>query len=108
MTGKIEKEYFYTISGGKIIEKLIEDDHVAINHIILSKGDSIPEHYANSNVYLIITKGTMELRLGKQQPCAYSQGSILAIPYNNKMNGQNNDEDVLEFFVVKAPSPKKY
>jgi quercetin dioxygenase-like cupin family protein len=102
----IEKEYFYTISDEKIIEKLIEDDHVGINHIILPKDQSIPEHYSNSNVYLVIIRGILSLQLGEEKENEYSEGSILAIPYQTKMNGRNHYEESVEFFVVKAPSPK--
>ncbi len=102
----IEKEYFYTVSDEKIIEKLIEDDNVGINHIILPKDQSIPEHYSNSNVYLVIIRGILTLQLGEEKENEYSEGSILAIPYQTKMNGQNNHEESVEFFVVKAPSPK--
>lgn len=109
MKGKdkmIEKEYFYTVSDEKIIEKLIEDDHVGINHIILSKNESIPEHYSNSNVYLIIVRGVLTLQLGDEKENEYFEGSILAIPYQTKMNGANKMQEPVEFFVVKAPSPK--
>jgi quercetin dioxygenase-like cupin family protein len=102
----IEKEFSYSISDKKTIEKIIEDDNVGINHIILPKGEKIPEHYSNSNVYMIIISGTIALRLGDQQEHVYEKGSIITIPFETKMNGRNKDDELLEFFVVKAPSPK--
>ena len=43
-----------------------------------------------------------------REPHNYPEGSIINIPYNIKMNVSNQQDDVLEFFVVKAPSPKNF
>ncbi|MBA1336065.1 MAG: Uncharacterized protein HPY66_2024 [Firmicutes bacterium] len=102
----IETKYSYTISSSKIIERIIEDDHAAINHMVLPKGEALPEHYSNSNVYMIVVRGNITLRLNEQEEHSYPAGSILTIPYKTKMNVCNTHDEVLEFFVVKAPSPK--
>jgi quercetin dioxygenase-like cupin family protein len=103
----IEKQLtFTTASSTKLIEKILEDDHAAINHMILPKGDSLPEHYSNSNVYMIVTQGTITIQLSEQPNHEYPSGSIICIPYNTKMNASNQHDEILEFFVVKAPSPK--
>lgn len=102
----IETKYSYTITGNKLIERIIEDDHAAINHMVLPKGESLPEHYSNSNVYMVIVRGNMTLKLDEQDEHSYSAGSILTIPHKAKMNVCNRHDEVLEFFVVKAPSPK--
>ena len=101
----IEKQVAYTLSQEKVIERIIEDDNVAINHMILRKGEALPPHHANSNVYMIVTRGEVTLALGEQKPHAYPTGSIMLIPYQTKMNVSNQDEAVLELFVVKAPQP---
>lgn len=102
----IEKQIKYTVSQEKVIERLIEDDNVGINHMILRKSEALPEHYSNSNVYMIVTRGEVTLRLDEQEPHDYPSGSIMLIPYKTKMNVSNQNEDVLELFVVKAPSPR--
>jgi len=104
----IEKVYDYKEVDEKVIEKIVNDKNVALNHMVLSKGDSLPEHYSNSNVYMIIVRGIMTLKLGDQEAHKYSKGNIMNIPYKIKMNVSNEDEEVLEFFVVKAPNPKDY
>lgn len=76
--------------------------------MILQKGDALPEHYTNSNIYMIAVRGSISLQLGAQDEHTYPAGSIIAIPYKTKMNVRNNHEEVLEFFVVKAPSPKMF
>lgn len=102
----IEKPYAFTQSNTKIIEKIIEDDHAAINHMILAKNDALPEHYSNSNVYLIIVRGVITTKLGETEEQVYSAGNIIAIPFETKMRISNQDELIAEFFVIKAPSPK--
>jgi quercetin dioxygenase-like cupin family protein len=102
----IEKKYTFTFSDTKTIERIVSDENADINHMILPKGDALPEHYTNSNVYMIIVHGNISLQLDDQEEHIYTAGSIIAIPYKIKMNARNNHEEVLEFFVVKAPSPK--
>ncbi|HPU02058.1 MAG: hypothetical protein GX890_05740 [Firmicutes bacterium] len=102
----IETKYTFTRTDEKTVEKIIEDDHVSLNHMVLPKGEALPEHYANSHVYMIVVRGRLTLRLEGEDERSYPAGSIVAIPYRTKMQPLNRDGEVLEFFVVKAPSPK--
>jgi len=104
----LEKIYNYSVSTEKNIEKIIDDDNLNIIHMVFPKGDRLPEHYSNSNVYMIVIKGVLSIRLDEQDEHKYNKGEILNIPYNTKMNVYNYDEDVLEIFVVKSPNPKNY
>ncbi|KUO74687.1 MAG: hypothetical protein APF77_03620 [Clostridia bacterium BRH_c25] len=106
----LEKRYDFTIVeeelNERVIEKIIDDDNVVINHMLLMKDTGLPEHYSNSNVYMIIISGQMTIKLNDDEPKVYTKGSILNIPFNTKMNVNNYSEELLEFFVVKAPNPK--
>jgi len=102
----IEKEYIYKLTDSKIVERIISDDNVDINHMVLQKGEELPVHYSNSNVYLIIVQGIMSIILNEQEPASYSKGCIINVPYKIKMHIYNENENNLEFFVVKSPSPK--
>jgi len=102
----VEKEFKFTLSDEKVIEKLIEDDNIAINHMVLRKSEALPEHYSNSNVYMVVTRGQVTLQLNDQDEYTYPTGSIINIPYKTKMNVFNQHHAVTEIFVVKAPSPK--
>jgi quercetin dioxygenase-like cupin family protein len=104
----LEKIYNYKGSNEKLIEKIIDDDNVMINHIILSKNTGVPEHYSNSNVYITIIKGTMTLKLEEQEAKKFEKGDIINIPFNTKMNINNYDDEILDFFVTKSPNPKNY
>jgi quercetin dioxygenase-like cupin family protein len=107
-----EKIYSFSNPMGDIlnrkIEMVIDDENAVINHMVLPQGTEVPEHYTNSNVYLIIVNGTMTILLNDKTGVEYLHGHILNIPYHTKMNIQNRNEELLEFFVVKAPNPKNY
>ena len=102
----IGKEYLYKVTDSKIIERIISDDNVDINHMVLQKSDELPVHCSNSNVYLIIVRGKLTISLNEQKPVSYSVGNIINVPYKINMHIYNEQDDILEFFVVKSPSPK--
>jgi quercetin dioxygenase-like cupin family protein len=76
--------------------------------MVFGKGEGLPEHYSNSNVYMNVIRGTLTIGLGDQEAHDYEKGTLLEIPYNIKMNVGNSHEQTLELIVVKAPAPKNY
>lgn len=102
----IEKKVPFISLDEKVIEKLVDDDNLAINHMLLPKDAGLPEHYSNSNVYMIIVRGTMTIKLNEETANIHEKGTILQIPFQTKMNVKNYHDEMLEFFVVKAPNPK--
>ena len=104
----IEKTYDYSLEDLKKVEKLIDDDPMMLNHMVFPMNQGLPEHYSNSNVYMIVVRGTLTLQLEEQEPHKYSKGNIINIPFHTKMNVNNKDEEVLELFVIKAPNPRIY
>lgn len=103
----IEKLFNFKSGNEKLIEMVISDENVNINHMILPKGEALPEHYSNSHVHMIVVQGAVSLQLNDQEVHTYPKGSILNIPFKTKMNVSNQNEELLEFFVVKAPAPAK-
>jgi len=104
----IDKIYNYTLTESKTIEKIVSDDVAMINHMILPKGDCLPTHHANSNVYMIVANGAVTLELDETPPETYARGSILNIACGTLMSVCNTNDEVLELFVVKAPGPAYY
>lgn len=104
----MEKVYGFNQSNEKLIEKILDDDVVMINHIILNQGEALPQHDSNSNVYLIVVRGVLTAQLGDNAPKSYENGNIINVPGKIRMNISNAESDQLEFFVVKAPSPRLY
>ncbi len=103
MTHKI---YVYQDSNEKLIEKVIDDQNIHLNHVILTQNDKLPEHYSNSNVYLIINKGIMTIQLDDEVPQIIENHHFIYISHNTKMNISNQNHDLLEFFIVKSPNPE--
>lgn len=102
----MEKAYLFAKSDGRTIEKIVDDENVNINHIILPPGEAVPVHVSNSHVHQIVVRGTLSLSL-EDGPCRrYEAGSIVAVPFNLKMSIRNEGDGTLEFFVVKAPNPR--
>ena len=102
----IEKSYNFSVTDQKTIERLIEDEHVMINHLVLPQGEALPEHHADSRVHMIVLRGRLTLKLEGCGERSYPAGSIVEIPYQTLMHPQNRDDTVLEFFVIKTPSPR--
>lgn len=104
----VEQVYKYSLEDTTAVEKIIMDENVNYIHMVFPNGEGMPEHFANSNVYMSVIRGILSIQLDEQEDHKYPKGSLLEIPYNTKMNVRNKDEGVLELFVVKAPAPKNY
>jgi len=90
----VEKEYKLSTSNEKAIEKVIFDENLHYLHMVFNKGEGLPEHLSNSNVYMTVIRGRLSI------------GLLLKIPFQTKMNVRNMHEETLELIVVKAPAPK--
>lgn len=102
----IQNHYKYKVADENTIERIVDDERIHLNHMILTKGTGLPPHASNSNLYMIVVRGTMSIKLGDQEEARYTKGDIVTVPFNTAMNVRNNDEEVLEFFVVKVPNPR--
>ena len=102
----IEQIFKLTKGNDKTIERLIADENINYNHMILGQGERLPEHFSNSTVYMTVVRGSVSIGLGDQNMHKYEAGTILKIPVDTKMKVTNEDEDTLELIVIKAPAPK--
>lgn len=103
----IEKTFSLDFSGNPIVEKVVMDENVHYIHMVFANGEGLPEHFANSNVYMTVLQGTLSIALDEQEDHRYEAGTLLKIPEGTKMNVRNKDEATLELIVVKAPAPTK-
>ena len=82
------------------------DENIHYMHMILNKGECLPEHFSNAkNVYITVVRGTLSATLNEQETHEYQAGTVLKVPVHTKMNLKNVSEETLEFIVVKAPAP---
>lgn len=91
--------------GEKRVEKVISDENVHYLHMVLGDGDAMPEHYANSNVYMTVVRGVLSIGLDGEDR-EYGGGTLLKIPQNTKMLIENRRCEPLELIIVKVPAPK--
>ena len=101
-------EQIYNLSRGneKAVEKVIFDENIHYLHMVFNKGEGLPEHFSNSNVYMTVVRGELSIGLNDQEIHEYEAGTLLKIPYQTKMNVKNLNEETLELIIVKAPAPK--
>lgn len=102
----LEKEFRLTKSNQKIVEKVIIDENIHYNHMIMPKGEGLPLHKTNSNVYMTVLRGILTISLGEEASNEYESGTILKIPNGVEMYACNENDEVLEITVIKAPAPK--
>jgi quercetin dioxygenase-like cupin family protein len=102
----IEKAYELSMVDKKAVERVIFDENIHYLHMVFPKGEGLPEHFSNSNVYMTVVRGKLSIGLGDQEVHGYPAGTLLKIPFQTKMNVWNLDDAVLELIVVKAPAPK--
>ena len=103
----IEQVFQMTTGNERTIEKVIADENVHFNHMILGKGEGLPEHFSNSNVYMTVVRGLLSIGLDEQEVHEYAAGTVLKIPKDIKMNVKNLHTGTVELIVVKAPAPGK-
>lgn len=102
----IEQIFKLTQGNEKTVEKVIIDENIHYMHMILNKGECLPEHFSNAkNVYITVVRGTLSATLNEQETHEYQAGTVLKVPFHTKMNLKNVSEETLEFIVVKAPAP---
>lgn len=102
----LEKTYAFARSDAKTIEKVVDDERVNINHIVLAPGEAVPVHVSNSFVHQIVVRGELSLSLEDGPVEKHTAGTIVSVPFNLKMAIRNEGPGILEFFVIKVPNPR--
>lgn len=102
----IEQVFTLTQGNGKTIEKVIIDEEINYMHMILNKGEGLPEHFSNAkSVYMTVVRGTLSAKYGDQEVHEYPAGTVLKVPFHTWMVIRNTHEETLELIVIKAPAP---
>jgi len=102
----IEKVLKLAQTDEKTVEKIVMDENIHYMHMIFGKGEGLPEHFANSNLYMTVVRGKLTIGLDEQENHEYEVGTLLKIPFKTKMNVRNMHSEILELIVVKAPAPR--
>lgn len=102
----LEKVFQLSKGNEKAVEKVVFDENLHYLHMVFNKGEGLPEHFSNSNVYMTVVRGKLSIGLNEQDIHEYESKTLLKIPYNTKMNVKNLNDETLELIIVKAPAPK--
>jgi len=105
---KVEEVFDLNLNQDKKVDKVIQDDNLDYIHMRFAKGEGLPIHISNSNVYMTVLQGTLTIGLNDQDPHIYPSGSLLKIPYKTQMDVRNLNDELLEMIVVKAPAPSTF
>lgn len=102
----METIFKFNQSDEKLIEMIIDTDEVMINHMIFNKGEGLPRHNSNSNVFMLVIRGNLSLKLGDKEEKIHPAGSLVEVPFDLPMDVNNKNDEQLEIFVIKAPHPR--
>jgi len=103
----VEKVFQNTQTDEKTIEKVIVDENIHYLHLVFPKGEGLPIHQSNANLYMSVIRGTLFIGLNNNEVIQYKKGVVLNIPCNTTMNVRNNNDEILELIIVKTPIPGK-
>jgi len=102
----VEQIFKLYVGNKKAVEKVMFDENIHYLHMVFNKGEGLPEHFSNSNVYMTVVRGKLSIGLNEQEIHEYEAGTLLKIPFQTKMDVTNLHDETVELIVVKAPAPK--
>jgi quercetin dioxygenase-like cupin family protein len=97
----IEETYELTQGNTKNINKMVMKQNGQYIHMTFPKGEGLPIHLSNAELFMTVLRGKLSLGLNNQETVIYNQQTMINIPYQTKMNVRNEDEETLELIVVK-------
>lgn len=86
--------------------KIVDTKHLLVMQIALHPGQIVPLHNANSNVHLLIVKGSVIVNLNGVDNYA-KEGELLAVAYQTPMTIKNTFDNDAMFLVLKTPNPSE-
>jgi quercetin dioxygenase-like cupin family protein len=102
-------ECFSFSTGDESIRERVVDQpdrwNVLIAHVVLSPGESVPQHPTDAEAFVTVVRGTLSMEVHGVAGTEHARGRVLYLPKGTPMAPRNGGAEVLEFFVVKAPHP---
>jgi quercetin dioxygenase-like cupin family protein len=86
--------------------RVADEKYIQIMQLALKQGQNVPRHNANSNVHLLMLKGSLTINLhGKDNNI--KEGDLLPVAYRTPMIIQNSGTVDATFLVLKTPNPSE-
>ena len=98
----IEKVSEYNIQQSEALRNLETNDSFILNHVVIDPGQSFPAHVTEHDVYIIIAKGQVSIKINDQSLHNYKSGNMISFPKGVVSGISNNSESQTELFVVKS------
>ena len=86
--------------------KVADEKYIQIMQIAMKLEQSVPQHNANSNVHLMILKGTVSVNLDGEDD-EIGEGDLLPANYQTRMKIMNTGQNDATFLVIKTPNPSE-
>ncbi len=98
----IEKVYTLYQGNEKKIEKIVMENRGHYLHMVFPKNEGLPIHMSNADLFMTVMRGTLTLGLNDLPLNEYTEGIMVQIPFQTKMNVRNESDTILELIVVKT------
>ena len=86
--------------------KLVDEKHLLVMQIALEAGQRVPQHNANSNVHILVLKGSIKIVLDGTGTDAL-EGDLIRVQFKTEMHIDNPSKDRATFLVIKTPNPSE-
>jgi quercetin dioxygenase-like cupin family protein len=86
--------------------QLVDEKHLLVMQVALKPGQQVPQHNANSNVYLLVVEGQIMVTLEGKDTVA-TKGDILPIAFKTLMGIRNVSKENASFLILKSPNPSE-
>ena len=80
----IEKAYELAVTNEKSVKRVILDENLHYIHMVFPKGEGLPIHLSNSNVYMTVVRGRLSIALDDQETHTYSVGHGIEDPFQDQ------------------------
>jgi quercetin dioxygenase-like cupin family protein len=84
--------------------KIVDEKPLLIMQAALKPGQSVPQHTANSNVKILVLKGSVVINLDGKEIGA-REGAIVPVAFKTPMNIKNLSDSDATFLIIKTPNP---
>ncbi len=84
------------------LEKLVMEEKRQYIHMVIPKGDSLPIHYTNADLFMTVIKGVLSISLDKKRVEEIKAGTMIQIPFGVEMDVSNKHDETLKLIVVKT------
>jgi len=84
--------------------KLVDEKHLLMMQVALKPGQSVPSHFADSNVHILLVKGDVFVNLNGREEL-FKEGSLVPIAFKTSMSIMNKSINDASFLIIKTPNP---